>query len=54
MKNKYMSPNTIVVTIAVEKHLLDTSNMKIQSGSKGFGSTLSRESNNSWDDEEEE
>ena len=53
MKNKYMSPNTIVVAVAVQKHLMETSNVKIQEGSKGFSNSLSRESNSSWDDDEE-
>ena len=52
MKNKYITPSTEVVFVAVEKHLLETSNMQIQSGSQSFSNTLSREGGSSWDDED--
>ena len=51
MKKVYIIPNTLVVKVETQQMIAESMN-KDSVNTKSFGSSLSREGNSSWDDED--
>ena len=51
MKKVYIIPNTLVVKVETQKMIADSANLNAGE-SKTYHSSLSREGNSSWDDED--